>query len=294
MSEQVNDWDDTAQHYSDNITRFTSLHATDLIGALYNDIKSAKTILDIGCGPGAFGVAYLNFFPNGIDGQTIIFSDLSQGMVNKARDVMQQRVPSDFKTELKYQVEDGSLLEGIEDDSIDVVVSIFGVFIIPDRAKTLKTIQRVLRKPNGVFGTASWASIECQELLKGEGFGAGFHNSTEQALKSLTNLFSEKEAPWKQWFDVKRIHEMVVDGAGFGSVKVHRSVHSVTWSSPMTLWEMIKGSPTSKVKTADPDVAEAAKQSLFAKVRSGDEDEDSPVFVWTASNLTIARGLASE
>lgn len=292
MAEKKESWDEQAQHYSDNITRFTSLHATDLIGALYNDIKSAKTILDIGCGPGAFGVAYLNFFPNGIKGQTIIFSDLSQGMVNKARDVMQQRVPSDFKTKLKYQVEDGSTLEGIADNSIDVIVSIFGVFIIPDRAKTFQTLQRVLRKPNGVFGTAAWTSIECQALLKEEGFGPGFHNSTEQALKSLTNLFSDKDAPWKQWFDVERIHEMVVDEGGFGSVQVHRSVHSVTWPSPMALWEMIEGSPVSKVKSADPEVAEAAKQNLFAKVKHSSGEDDTPIFLWTAANLVVARGLA--
>ena len=287
MSSSIN-WDEQAQHYSSNVTRFTSLHASDLIGALYNDIKSARTILDIGCGPGAFGVAYLNSFPQGIDGQTLILSDLSPVMVDKARNVMESLVPPTFKTKLEYKVEDGALLEGIETDSIDVVVSIFGVFLIPDRIKTLKTIQRVLTKPNGVFGTAVWTSLECSDSLRKEGFGAGFHNSMDQSLGGLTNMFSDKEAPWKQWVDRDNIQRMVVDEGGFASVRIHRAIHSIPWPSAFDFWKMIAISV--KADEADPAVVEDAKTKLIETVNNG--DETSPVFLWFASNLVVARGAS--
>jgi len=288
----VADWDKTAQQYSDNIARFTALHAADLTGALYHDILSAKTILDVGCGTGAFGLSYVQQFPKGIPGQTLILSDLSPGMVNKTKDVMQQRVPVDFKTKLQYEIEDGAVLEGIQDDSIDVLVSVFGVFLIPDRAKTFNTIQRVLRKPDGVFGASAWTSIECRDSLKNDGFGAGLHDSMETSLKDLTNPFSNKEAPWKQWFNPDTIRSMVVDEAGFGTVAVHRSIHSVMWPSALDLWQLISGSPMSKVTGADQEMAEAAKQSLIDMVNYG--DANSPVLVWTASNLVVARGPPSE
>ncbi len=79
--------------------------------------------------------------------------------------------PKTFQTQLVYQVEDRSELKGIEDDIIDVVVSIFGVFLIPDQGKTLATIRRVLRKPNGIIATAAWTSIDGCDHLQKEGFG---------------------------------------------------------------------------------------------------------------------------
>lgn len=288
---EKSDWDDQAEHYAANMMRFTSLHATDLVGALYDDIKSAKTILDIGCGTGAFGVAYLGFFPQGIAGQTMIFSDLSQGMVNKAKDTMRQRMPADFKTVIKYQVEDGSILEGVEDRSIDLVVSVFGVFMIPDRTKTLQTIQRVLKEPSGVFGTTAWTTLQCKDAFKSEGFGVGFHNTLDLTLDLFMKDFSKMEHAWKHWFEPDNIHTMLVEQGGFGTAKIQRSVHSVTWSNPLKFWEMLTGSPMSKMMNgADPEVFEAAKLGLMNTVSSGNEDD--PIFVWFASNIVVARGIS--
>ena len=70
-------YDTSANSYADNITRFTMLHAADLIGVTKTEIRKAKRILEIGCGAGAFGLAYMNIFPQGIPGQTIVCTDLS-------------------------------------------------------------------------------------------------------------------------------------------------------------------------------------------------------------------------
>lgn len=61
--------DDGAKHYFDNVSRFTVLHAKDLIQLMLPQIESAKTILNSGCGPATFGLAYLEAFPRGIPGQ---------------------------------------------------------------------------------------------------------------------------------------------------------------------------------------------------------------------------------
>jgi ubiquinone/menaquinone biosynthesis C-methylase UbiE len=293
-------WDSHAEHYSNNMTRFTSLHANDLIGILHREIADAKTILDIGCGPGTFGVAYLNHFPNGIPGQRLIFSDLAPGMVNKCQHVMEQLIkdPKTFQTQLVYQVEDGSELKGIEDDSIDVVVSIFGVFLIPDQEKTLETIRRVLRKqPNGVFATAAWTSIDSCDHLKQEGFGTNFQNSIEASLQSLLTSGSTKgndgngndELPsWKRWSLPDNIKTMLP----FDKVAIHRSIHSIVWSSVNHLWELIEDNPMTNVRAASPEVQQAAKQRMVDMV-THDGNVDSPVMVWSASNLVVARGTTT-
>jgi ubiquinone/menaquinone biosynthesis C-methylase UbiE len=295
-------WDEYAEHYSNNATRFTSLHANDLIGILHREIANAKTILDIGCGPGSFGVAYLNHFPNGIPGQRLIFSDLAPGMVKKCQHVMERLINNDpkqtFQTELVYQVEDGSELKGIEDDSIDVVVSIFGVFLIPDQEKTLQTIRRVLRKePNGVFATAVWTSIDCCDHLQQEFFGTGFHNSIEASLQILTSSSKEgeddgkeEEVPtWKRWFRPEDIQNMLP----FDKVAIHRSIHSVVWPSANHIWELLEDNPVAKVNAASPEVQQVAKQRLVDMVNHDGNDVDSPVLVWTASNLVVARGTTT-
>jgi ubiquinone/menaquinone biosynthesis C-methylase UbiE len=138
VTNQPDQWSAQAKLYSNQAARLTELHGADLVTILKKDILQAKTILDVGCGTGAFAHAYMQQFPMGVPGQTLILSDLSEGMLEKAKETV---VPSsDFQTKLVFQVEDGTKLDGIADDSIDLVVSLFGVFLIPDdRGKRLSS-----------------------------------------------------------------------------------------------------------------------------------------------------------
>lgn len=73
--------------------------------------------MDVGCGTGAFAKAYMQQFPKRVPGQTLILSDLSEGMLEKAKETL---VPSSgFQTKLVFQVEDRTKLEGIADNSVD-------------------------------------------------------------------------------------------------------------------------------------------------------------------------------
>uniref|UniRef100_A0A7R9W973 Methyltransferase domain-containing protein n=2 Tax=Pseudictyota dubia TaxID=2749911 RepID=A0A7R9W973_9STRA len=279
---------EAAQHYFDHVSRFTELHAYDLIQALYPQIIKAKTILDIGCGPGTFALAYVRTFPKGILGQTLICSDLSPGMVQCAKNIMKERLPSKYATKFQFQVEDGSELNAVADDSIDVVVSVFGIFIIPDYMQTLEAIRRVLRQPSsdesdhnrhgGIFGTAVWTMTDHRRALKSEGFGPSFHELIEESLQELTTLSDKPDIegndgntaddgnsttknnsmtlpPWKRWFDPERCRQMVVVDANYqaSSYQVIRSYHSTIFQSPAALWDMIATNPMSKVKDAAPD-----------------------------------------
>ena len=286
------DWgkDNFARHYLDHVTRFTVYFAKDMISMMHKELSEAKTILDIGCGPGTFGLAYLEAFPTGVPGQTLILSDLSPEMVQVAEQEMKERIPDNFQTTLKYQVEDGGLLEGIQDGSIDVVVSIFGVFLIPDYLKTLKTIIRVLRKdnPNAAFGTAVWTLTQQRHALAQEGFGPSFHEIIEEELNKLTNL---SDADWKRWFEPAQVQQMVVQEAGFSasSFQIYRSLHSVAWPNAQAVWDIIATNPMAKIKDADPQDVKAAKQNLFATMDRAADGDDRPVLLSTASNLIIAK-----
>lgn len=305
MSQTVSTGVDASLHYLEHVGRFTVLHAQDLIQLLKTEITSATSILDIGCGPGVFGLAYLEAFPKGISGQTIWCTDLSPGMVDCARKILGERVPPDYLTRFEFQVEDGSELKGIPDTSIDIVISIFGIFLIPDYCKSLGAIRRVLH-PSGVLGMTTWTMSQQRQALEKEGFGPSFHQVIEETLQELTSLCdkstdSPNEPPWKRWFKPKQIEEMMVDQAGYNasSLQILRSLHSITWSNPDAFWSMIETNPNTKLGSADSERVQGVKKNLMDALSStamgvkssskSSSTSERPVIVVTASNLILAR-----
>lgn len=155
---EANGWDGVAENYGLFVNRFTPLHAADLISALTKHIRTAKTILDIACGSGAVGLAYLSLFPNGIAGQTVICTDFSPKMVEQARKRISSQKKEGCLTEFKFQVEDAKNMSGIADASVDVVLSVFGVFLISPKEEVLAEVKRVL-KPGAAFGMTAWTDF---------------------------------------------------------------------------------------------------------------------------------------
>jgi ubiquinone/menaquinone biosynthesis C-methylase UbiE len=310
-------WDKVASSYKSNgISRLTSLHATDLVGATLQQIRSSKTILEIGCGTGAFGLAYLNFFPNGIPGQTLIMSDLSPAMVDEARNTL-KNLSSDVQTKFVFQVEDGCKLEGIQDKSIDMVVSVFGIFLIPDREATIAAVERVLADNKGVLASASWTNTGMNESLQQvsrieiicvscldasacvlttsmlltkwfrgpkAGFGANLQDSVLFAMASL-NHGEIMEVPWKDWIEPENIQKAVLKK--FANVQVFRAIHSTTFPSAQALWMIVVGSsPYFNLEEMNAQLVESAKQKFIDHVGGG--DGTSPVLMQGASNIAVA------
>jgi ubiquinone/menaquinone biosynthesis C-methylase UbiE len=148
-------WAATANLYDKQAARLTERHGHDLVGLIEADLsKPNTTILEMGCGTGAFGQAYIQYFPHGVPGQTLILTDLSKSMLEKARTNLSpylNKNEKEFATKIVIQEEDGTKLSGIDDDSIDIVVSLFGVFLIPDQDATFRSIRRVLRQKQAEF-----------------------------------------------------------------------------------------------------------------------------------------------
>ena len=287
MSATKDDWDEISQHYHDHVARFTSRFAVDLmLGPLSkNRIQTCKTILDVGCGPGVFALEYLNLFPDGIDGQAIICSDLSPGMVTKAQHEITARLPSNYKTTFLFQVEDGSVLSSIHDQSIDLVVSVFGIFLIPDRAKCLAAIQRVL-VPGGTLGTTAWTCLQGDSALEPM-FGANLQHVLEQTTAELTSFFNAA-APWKDWGRDDQVNEFLASNE-FANVSICKSIHTAVWSTVNDLWNLIASNPLANVKNVDTETADRAKQKLGELVLANRSDSsDRPVFVWMAANMITA------
>lgn len=281
-------WSDQATLYSDQAARLTELHGTDLVTLLKDDILGAKTVLDVGCGTGAFAIAYHRQFPTGIPGQTLILSDLSAGMLEKAKESIKPH--GDFQTKILFQEEDGTKLEGIADDSVDIVVSLFGVFLIPDQEGACKAIQRVLKKPNGVVAIVSWQFGLSDDFAK-QGFGVGLQDAFEKIL-NIPNMPSTGYSI-KSWATEEGARRILSEKYQLDSVEVFSVLHSTVWAFD-NLWILMCKNPMSSLQDASEADIEKAKETLIDYLTQGRKYPlERPMTLLTASNLCIGRNIAS-
>ena len=284
-------WSKTADLYSNQASRLTELHGADLVTILKNDILKAKTILDIGGGTGAFAKAYIQQFPNGIPGQTLITTDLSPSMLEKAKQSI--NVGSEFNTELIFQEEDGTKLDGIPDSSIDIVVSLFGVFLIPDQDATLTAIQRVLKKKNsndsGIFANGSWM-FNISDYFSTKGFGVSLQDAFQVPILSINPDFDMKSVSYVKWSTREGVESILANKCT--SLYQYNSIHNTVWEIEQ-LWEMMVKNPMIGIDNdTKPEVIAKAKGDLAKFVSNGDVTIlDRPLMLSTASILSVARGF---
>lgn len=280
-------WSAQADLYANQASRLTELHGADLVTILKDDILKAKTVLDVGCGTGAFAQAYLQQFPKGVPGQTLILSDLSAGMLEKAKEAVNPG--PDFLTKIVFQEEDGTKLEGIPDNSVDLVVSLFGVFLIPDQEKTLASIQRVLKKgKDSAFANGSWM-FDISDYLTSRGFGV----SLQDVFTIPNDLINPVENPvekFKKWASKDGIKTMFTGKTT--SIDLHQSMHTTVWEFE-NLWTMLSVNPMSALNGASEADTARVREALEAFVTKDGSSLDKPLMLSTASILCVTKGFAA-
>lgn len=118
------------------------------------DLPERCDILDVGSGPGDLWLENRDRLPRGL---TIVLSDLSPGMVHKAR----HNLGSNHH-QFKYRVLDAQAIP-FPDGSFDAVVANHMLYHVPDRDAALHEFNRVLR-PGGRLYTATNGLSHLQEL----------------------------------------------------------------------------------------------------------------------------------
>jgi ubiquinone/menaquinone biosynthesis C-methylase UbiE len=118
------------------------------------DIPPESHILDLGCGPGDLWFKNLERIPDGWD---VTLSDFSSGMLLEA-----QMNLHDGRRRFAFEVIDAQAIP-FEDDSFDAVIANHMLYHVPDRAKVLGEIRRVLR-PGGRFYASTVGQSHLQEL----------------------------------------------------------------------------------------------------------------------------------
>lgn len=111
-------------------------------------------ILELGCGTGLLWLENLERLPSGVE---LLLSDLSEGMLQLAQDNLKSH-----KHGFQFKIIDAQSIP-FEDQAFDMVIASHMLYHVPDRAKALSEIRRVL-KPSGRFYASTLCQGNMQEL----------------------------------------------------------------------------------------------------------------------------------
>lgn len=134
------------QHYDDYLGPFLfEPYAVDLLER--TDLSAVKNILEMACGTGRVTKHLAENLP---EGTQLTATDLKQDMIT----VAQQRISS---PRVKWETADMTDLP-YQDDLFDLVVSQYGIMLVPDQLKALTEAYRVLQKDGKLVFTV-WGNV---------------------------------------------------------------------------------------------------------------------------------------
>ena len=109
------------------------------------ELTPALRVLDLGCGDGTTALPLANL------GAEVVGIDIARNLV----DAGNRRAAAAGLTRLKFREGDASNLEGVNDHSFDVTVSMFGAMFAPEPFDVAKELVRVT-KPGGRIVMGNW------------------------------------------------------------------------------------------------------------------------------------------
>lgn len=144
-------WDIVAEGYAEIMAPFLSAFAVAALKEV--PLKSDMRVLDLACGPGTTTMHLASQV------EEVVAQDFSPHMITQLKKAIEHSRLSNVEA----VVGDGHQIES-QDESFDLVISMFGLMFFPDKAKAFKEIARVL-KPRGMLVVGSWAPIDKSTMM---------------------------------------------------------------------------------------------------------------------------------
>src|SRR5579863_101034 len=167
----------------------------------HDAIPAYGQILELGCGPGTLWISNSDRLPT--DWQ-ITLSDFSSGMLQEAQQNLHNRVSDHLFT---FEVIDAQSIP-FEDAHFDAIIANHMLYHVPDRAKALSEIRRVL-KPGGHLYAATNGKNHMHELDElGKKAGIIDPSSLPPTLTvaSLSFSLENGQAQLSPWFSQVTLH----------------------------------------------------------------------------------------
>ena len=217
-------FDSAAASYDELASRLARPFSLDalVLSGLTNRDAGARDVIDIAAGTGAFSI------PAAKHGHRVVATDISPPMLAQLE---QRRGKDDYPQTL---VGDAQTLHQVQTAAYDVAVSMFGIFLVPNRQSAWKATHRVLRD-NGIIVASSWhLNAEC---------ATNFHTAYCSLLDRFDELRHVGDAEvvsndWTMLSDPGKFREEL-SGAGFVDIKLHHLTHAAAFESLQLLFQIL-------------------------------------------------------
>jgi SAM-dependent methyltransferase len=212
-------------------------------------LRPGATILDIGCGTGASAIpAAMQVGPDG----KVIGVDLAERLLEIAR-----RKAASLRLEnIEFRVGDMENL-GYPDQYFDAVICVFAIFFVPDVAKQIRELWRMVRS-NGLLAITTWGPRVW------EPGSTGWWSAVKELRPDLHASFN----PWDRIADPAALSKLFTE-AGVAEAVIVAEDGRQALRSPEDWWAMVLGSGYRwTVDQMEPEMAERLRNANLAWIRA--------------------------
>lgn len=235
-----------ADHFDDEPLGFWARIGRRTVERL--ELPSGATVLDVGCGTGASALpAAEKVGPQG----RVIGVDLAERLLEIAR----QKAEVHGLANLQFETGDMECL-GYPDDHFDAVVSVFSIFFVPDMARQVRELWRMVR-PGGWLAITTWGPRM---------FEPGTSAWWSAVKEVRPDLFSTV-SPWERITEPQAVRDLLQE-AGIVDVEIVAEDGRQKLRSADDWWTIVLGSGFRwTVEQLGPDAAERVRSANLAQIR---------------------------
>jgi ubiquinone/menaquinone biosynthesis C-methylase UbiE len=212
-------------------------------------LQPGVSVLDVGCGTGASAIpAAEQVGPTG----KVIAVDLAERLLENAR-----RKAATLKLQnIEFRLGDMENL-GYPDQYFDAVVCVFAIFFVPDVARQIRELWRMVR-PNGQLAITTWGPRVW------EPGSTGWWSAVKELRPDLHASFN----PWDRIADPASLHKLFTE-AEFAEAAIVAEDGRQALRSPEDWWTMVLGSGYRwTVDQMEPAMAERLRNANLEWIRS--------------------------
>jgi ubiquinone/menaquinone biosynthesis C-methylase UbiE len=208
-----------SDHFDDSPLGFWDRYGRRTVERLR--LAPGSSVLDVGCGTGASALpAAEKIAPSG----HVIGVDLAEKLLDLGR----AKAASLKLENIEFRIADMENL-GFPDGHFDAIISVFSIFFVPDMAKQVRELWRMLR-PGGQLAITTW----------GPDFLEPMSRRWWEAVKRVRPDLYESSNPWDRIATPEALQQLLLD-SGVPEAEIIPEKGSQTLQSPDDWWTIVLG-----------------------------------------------------
>jgi ubiquinone/menaquinone biosynthesis C-methylase UbiE len=236
-----------SDHFDDEPLSFWKRYGERTVERLA--LSPGASVLDVGCGTGASALPASSLVG---PGGRVIGVDLAERLL----EIAQQKAASRNLDNIEFRFADMERL-GYPDQHFDAVICVFAIFFVPDMAKQVRELWRVVR-PDGQLAITTWGPRVLEPC------SSAFWSAVKNVRPDLHVAFN----PWDRITEPSALRALLAE-AGIADAEILAEDGRQVLRSPEDWWTIVLGSGfRSIVDQMGSEAAERVREANLTWIRS--------------------------